>query len=78
MTIWSDKGTERRIYRPLDRRIQKVDVDEATAQFIRDVAAEYPEFTSEEVHVVIRCGGRRDDITKDMVRYVLLSGGNDA
>jgi hypothetical protein len=77
MTIWSDKGVERRIYRPLGRRVPQVDVDAATAQFVCDIAAEHPKFTPEEVHVVIRHEHRRNDITMAMVRYVLLGGDHD-
>lgn len=44
--------------------------DEATAQYIRQVAAEHPKATAVELHREISMKGRRD-ITVQMVRAVL-------
>lgn len=45
--------------------------DDAKARYIRQVAAENPRFTPDEVHAVIYHGRGRHDISKDMVRRVL-------
>ncbi|MFD9949938.1 hypothetical protein ACFWYW_20320 [Nonomuraea sp. NPDC059023] len=70
--VYFDKSG-RRIRRPLERRIPRADSnpDEAKARYIRDVAAQHPKFTPEEVYVEIRYVRRRNDITKDLVRRVL-------
>lgn len=57
---------------PLRRRAPQEpdDLDDAKVSYIREVAAEYPRFTPEEVYAEIRYGRHRDDITTPMVRYV--------
>ncbi|GAA4300342.1 hypothetical protein ACFQY7_27235 [Actinomadura luteofluorescens] len=70
--VYFDKSG-RRIRRPLERGTPEPDPDlsDAMIQYILEVAAEHPRFTPEEVHAAIRRVRRRNDITKDMVRYVL-------
>lgn len=62
----------RNLRRPLRRRFPvEVKVDDAQTRCILEVAAEHPKLTPAEVHAEIRHGQRRNDITSDMVRYVL-------
>lgn len=69
---YAEPNHDRRIRRPLRRRFPvEVKVDDAQTQCILEVAAEHPRFTPEEVHIEIRHGRRRGDITADMVRYIL-------
>ncbi|MGW7518705.1 hypothetical protein ACWGJ2_24270 [Streptomyces sp. NPDC054796] len=63
----------RRIRRPLRRRIPPAGdgLDNAKTRYIRQVAAEYPRFTPDEVYAVIYYRRRRHDIPRHMVRKVL-------
>jgi hypothetical protein len=71
--IYPDK-VGRRIFVPPRRRIPPAprDLGDAKIRYILEVAAKHPRFTPEEVRFIIRYGLRRHDITKAMVRYVLI------
>ncbi|MFI6441109.1 hypothetical protein [Streptomyces sp. NPDC050759] len=70
--VYSD-DSGRRIRRRVKRRAPSADsgIDEAKARYIRQVAAENPRFTPDEVHAKIYYDRGRHDISKDMVRKVL-------
>lgn len=70
--VYSD-NSGRRIRRRVKRRTPPANsgLDDAKTRYIRQVAAENPRFTPDEVHAEIYYGRGRHDIPKDMVRRVL-------
>lgn len=70
--VYFDKSG-RRVRRPVRRRTATAEPgqDDAKTRYILQIAAEYPNFTPEEVYAAIYYGRRRHDITKAMVRTVL-------
>lgn len=73
---YGEYGSDRRIYRPLKRRPPPPGdmPDEATAEFIREEAAKYPNGSPEEIGFWIRESSGRVDITSKMVRAVIHFG----
>lgn len=67
MVYYDNTGS--RIRRPLRR--SGPSADDATARFIRQVAADHPRFTPDEVYAEISRSRHGQDITKQMVRAVL-------
>jgi hypothetical protein len=70
--VYSDRSG-RRIRRPVRRRPQQdsgTDED-PKVQYIRQVAAEFPRYTPEEVYAEIYHGRNRHDIRKKLVLQVL-------
>lgn len=70
---YGEYGTGRRIHRQVKRRppLPEDMPDEATAEFIRQEAAKYPNGTPEEIGFWIRESSGRTDITSKMMRAVL-------
>ncbi|WP_432198902.1 hypothetical protein [Streptomyces sp. bgisy027] len=71
MVYFDNSG--RRIHRRVRRRTPPADsgIDDAKTRYIRQVAAENPRFTPDEVYAEIYYGRGRHDIPKHMVRRVL-------
>jgi hypothetical protein len=66
---WTPRKPRTRLQRRTPQEPPGLDDDKVRC--IREVAAEHPRFTPEEVCAMIRYGQRRDDITAAMARYVL-------
>lgn len=72
--VYSDYTGRPTRRRPIKRRTPSVNSEctvDASTRFIRQVAAEHPEFTPDEVYAVVRNDPYSQDITKDMVWAVL-------